>query len=496
MTTESAHLVGVDDPPSPRRERPRLRRVLGSARTRIVGWFLLFLVSSGVVSTLAARQVLLVRLDERIAGAQDQEYEELEILSRGTDPETGESFADLKALFDTFLRRNIPDRFEQYVAFDGTEVRPGIQVSNVPVLATAPEIETLVTGVTEPVRGTVAVDGVGVVSYLTVPVEVEGQPRGAFGILELRTPQVRQVDEVVRILAGVITATVALASSVLWSVAGRILAPVRSVTETARAITETDLGERIAVEGDDEVSDLARTFNDMLDRLQTAFRSQRNFIDDAGHELRTPITIIRGHLELMGDDPADREETMAIVLDELDRMNRFVDDLLVLAKAGRPDFLDLATVDVAALTEELLTKARGLGDRRWDLGAAGRGLVVADRQRVTQAVMQLAANASQHTRADDDIVLGSAVQDETVRFWVRDSGPGIDLAEQERIFERFARAAQGGRRSEGAGLGLSIVRAIAEAHDGRVELTSRPGAGATFTVVLPLEGPHDTEGDR
>jgi len=468
--------------------------MLGSARTRIVGWFLLFLVASGVVSILAARQALLVRLDERIAGSQDREYEELAILAEGTDPETGRPFADLESLFDTFLGRNLPDRFEQYVAFDGSQMRSGIRVSGTPVLAAVPEVAALVADVTEPVRGTVVVDALGEMSYLAVPVEFKGRPGGAFGIFSLRTPQVRQVDEVVRILAGGIAATVALASSVLWSVAGRILAPVRAVTETARAITDTDLGERIAVEGNDEVSHLARTFNDMLDRLQAAFRSQRDFIDDAGHELRTPITIIRGHLELMGDDPVDREETTEIVLGELDRMNRFVDDLLVLATAGRPDFLRLATVDVAALTEELLAKARGLADRRWVLEAVARGLVVADRQRVTQAVVQLAANACQHTEVDAEIALGSSVTDGALRFWVRDTGPGIAPREHRRIFERFARAADGGRRSEGAGLGLSIVRAIARAHGGEVELHSRPAAGATFTLVLPLEGPGDAEG--
>jgi signal transduction histidine kinase len=440
--------------------------------------------------------VLLVRLDERIAENQDQEYEELAILAEGTDPQTGRPFADLESLFDTFLGRNIPDRFEQYVAFDGSWVRPSIQVTDRPVLATVPQVASLVAEVTEPVRGTLVLEDLGELSYLAVPVEFEGQPPGAFAVVSLRSPQVQQVDEVVRILAGVIAGTVALASSVLWSVAGRILAPVRAVTETARAITETDLGERIAVEGDDEVSDLARTFNDMLDRLQAAFRSQREFIDDAGHELRTPITIIRGHLELMGDDPADREETTAIVLDELDRMNRFVDDLLVLATAGRPDFLDLATVDVAALTEELLAKARGLGDRRWELEAVGRGLLVADRQRVTQAVVQLAANAFQHTNPGTEIALGSAVSDGAVRFWVRDTGPGIAPEEQSRIFKRFARATSGERRSEGAGLGLSIVRAIARAHGGDAELRSRPGAGATFTVILPLEGREDTEEAR
>ncbi len=119
----------------------------------------------------------------------------------------------------------------------------------------------------------------------------------------------------------------------------------------------------------------------------------------------------------------------------------------------------------------------------------GGGRIVGDRQRLTQAVIQLAQNATQHTGEGDVIAIGSAIADGEARLWVRDSGPGIDEAEQERIFERFARTAAGRRRSEGAGLGLSIVRAIAEAHRGRVEVSSRPGAGATFAIVVPVDRP-------
>jgi len=281
----------------------------------------------------------------------------------------------------------------------------------------------------------------------------------------------------------------------VWSVAGRILSPVRALTRTAQQISDTDLSQRIAVRGNDELTELTRTVNAMLDRLQTAFRSQRDFVNDAGHELRTPITIIRGHLELLGDDTRELAETTPLVLDELDRMSRFVDDLLILAKAQRPDFLHLEAVDVAALTGEIVSKARPLADRHWRLEGTGGARIVADRQRVTQAVMQLATNATQHTAPGDTIAIGSAVVDGAVRFWVRDTGEGVPRAEQSRIFERFARAS-GSRRSSGAGLGLAIVRAIAEAHRGSIELTSRPGAGATFTLVLPIDQPHSTVAGR
>jgi signal transduction histidine kinase len=237
------------------------------------------------------------------------------------------------------------------------------------------------------------------------------------------------------------------------------------------------------VRGNDEIAVLGRTFNEMLDRLDYAFTSQRAFMADVSHELRTPITIIRGHLETLGDDPEERHAAVTIVTDELDRMSRLVDDLLVLARASRPDFLRVEPLDLDLLTHDLFAKARQLGDRDWGLDAVGLGLLHGDRQRLTQAVMNLADNAVRHTSLGERISIGSAVDSREARIWVRDTGPGISLADQRRIFERFT----AGPRRGGAGLGLAIVRAVAEAHGGRVELDSAPGVGATFAIVIPTD---------
>jgi signal transduction histidine kinase len=196
---------------------------------------------------------------------------------------------------------------------------------------------------------------------------------------------------------------------------------------------------------------------------------------------------VRGHLEFLDEDPAEREETIALVTDELDRMARFVEDLLLLARAEQGDFLHLGPLDLDVLTPELYAKAHALAERDWRLAGSGTGHLAADRQRVTQAVMQLAQNAVQHTQPGDRIALGSSLRNGNARLWVADSGPGVPAAERERIFDRFHRSGAGRRRSDGAGLGLSIVRAIAEAHGGRVELDSREGHGATFTLIVPTE---------
>jgi signal transduction histidine kinase len=270
-----------------------------------------------------------------------------------------------------------------------------------------------------------------------------------------------------------------------WRLAGGVLGPVRAVTTTARSISETSLERRIPEQGSDEIAQLAATFNDMLDRLERAFDAQRHFLDDAGHELRTPLTIIRGHLEVFPDDPDARRRTLALVLDEVRRMSRMVEDLTLLAKSNEPDFLKLEPVDVGALTNELHAKASALGARTWCIDAAGRGVIVADRQRLTQAVVQLAQNAVEHTETGAEIGLGSDVSPEGARFWVRDTGSGIAAEDRERIFERFERGSNSDR--EGGGLGLAIVTAIARAHGGRAELDSSAAVGATFSITVPTD---------
>jgi signal transduction histidine kinase len=199
----------------------------------------------------------------------------------------------------------------------------------------------------------------------------------------------------------------------------------------------------------------------------------------------------------MGDTPQDRRATVALVTDELERMARIVDELLLLAKAEQPDFLHPGPILLAELTGDVLTKARALGDRDWRLDTSAHGEVVGDEQRLTQAVLNLARNAVEHSGPGSEIGIGSERRGHEVAIWVRDTGAGIDERDRLRIFERFARGGGDRRRSDGAGLGLAIVAAIARAHGGRVEVDSTPGLGSTFTVVIPVEAaPADRRADR
>jgi two-component system, OmpR family, sensor kinase len=475
---------------APDEEHPGpLAGLLRGARTRILAAFLILLAFSTLLSVLAIRQLLLVRVSDRVDAALTQELEEFRTLVGGNDPETGEPFGDrLNLIFDTFRRRNVPAEGETLLAYlDGEEyfVDSSARGGALPPEARQPRWATL----QRAERGDVETP-IGTVRYLATPIRFDREVRGVFVVAASLTSEREEVEEAVRLAALVLVSVLLIASALAWVVAGRVLAPLRLLADTARAISESDLTRRIPVaERDrDEIADLSRTFNAMLDRLEDAFDSQRAFVSDASHELRTPITIVRGHLELLGEDPDERRETIALVTDELDRMSRFVDDLLLLAKAQRDDFLKLNHVELGALTDELFDKAVALGPRDWRLEARAEGVLVGDRQRLTQAVMGLAQNAVQHTGEDDPIWIGSDVNRMNAFLWVRDSGPGVAAEDQQRIFDRFARASASRRRSEGAGLGLAIVKAIAEAHGGRVALSSRPGAGATFTVIIPLEG--------
>ena len=165
----------------------------------------------------------------------------------------------------------------------------------------------------------------------------------------------------------------------------------------------------------------------MLDRLETVVHSQREFVRDASHELRDPLTICRGHLELAGDDPEEQRATIALVLDELERMARIVDELQLLADAEQPDFLRPEWIDLEIFGHELTAKASALAHRAWRLESSAHGMLLADRHRITEAVMNLAHNAVQHTHPDDTIAIGTALDDEEVLIWVRDEGEGVSL---------------------------------------------------------------------
>lgn len=336
------------------------------------------------------------------------------------------------------------------------------------------------------------VTALGTLRYLVIPVSVaDGSSTGLYVAAYDIDAELGSVAESFQTYIRVALVALVLVGLVAWLVAGRLLRPIRLLRDAAAgSSTAADLTERIPVTGRDDVSELAAAINGIFDRLQNSTLSQRRLLDDVGHELKTPITIIRGHLELLdADNVSDVEATRALAIDELDRMSTLVSEISLLAESRGSHFDELAEVDIDSLTAAVGAKASALDPTRvWRVDSAS-GLALIDAGRITQAWLQLADNAVKYSTPGAQIVVLSELSETRTDVWldlsVRDSGPGIPPHAQQRIFERFGRL-ESSRGAEGSGLGLSIVSAIAEAHGGSVLLDSAPGKGSTFTIRIPL----------
>lgn len=450
-----------------------------SVRVRITATVALLVLAGLVVAGVVVYTIESRRLDQQVNSEVDQEFAEL------AEFEAGGPFPSVQAMLRQFLLRNVPDDNELLVTWweDGLGAK-SLGPLPLPRDEFAEVVRPLLTD-----NGTRTLDTSSGKWQVAVQSIQQGEETGALVVVTDLDGARDGLHDTMRTYAIVAGLVLLLVTAMAAWVSGRLLSPLRTLRETADDISETDLSRRLPVTGNDDITALTLTFNRMLDRLEAAFVGQREFLDDAGHELKTPLTVLRGHLELLDpDDPADVAETRLLLLDEIDRMSRLVGDLILLAKSDRPDFLQPRDVDLDGLTRDLATKARGLGDRNWTLDGTGRAKVRADEQRLTQALLQLADNAVKHTRDGDTIAVGSSYDGRAARLWVRDTGPGVRPEDRIRIFERFGRSAVP-PGDEGFGLGLSIVGAIARAHGGSVSVEDAEPAGARFVITLPEEDP-------
>jgi two-component system OmpR family sensor kinase len=422
------------------------------------------------------------RLDQQVADQADQEFSELRRLQEGR------RFASPEAMVRVFMASNVPDDDELLIGWWDDGVRAQFpewnEISRSTWLPDA--IRPLLAS-----NGTTRLDSEFGELEIAVQTAQQGDTTGALVVVTFLDRAREGLYETMRTYAIVAGLALLLVTAMAAWVSGRLLSPLRTLRETADEIGETDLSQRLPVTGNDDLTALTRTFNGMLDRLEGAFVGQRQFLDDAGHELRTPLTVLRGHLELLDTgSPEEIAETRELLLDETDRMSRLVGDLLLLAKSDRPDFLRLRPVDLQQLTADLVAKACGLGDREWTFDGSADAKVLADEQRLTQAVLQLADNAVKHTRDGAAVAIGSSYDGSAFRMWVRDTGPGVPPEDRAHIFERFGRAAVP-PGDEGFGLGLSIVGAIARAHGGTVTVEDADPPGARFVITLPSRPQED-----
>jgi signal transduction histidine kinase len=331
---------------------------------------------------------------------------------------------------------------------------------------------------------------------LTVPVVVvpEGQ---VVGYLQLAS-SLEPVDQARRLLLTVLIGggllAIATAGLIGYLIARQALNPLDQATETAEQITRADdLSRRIPFTSrpTSEVGRLILAFNDTLERLEALFETQRRFLADVSHELRTPLTAIRGNIDLirhMGE--ADAESLDAITA-EVDRMTRMVRDLLLLAQAetGKlPLAQEIVELDTLMLEVYQQTKILVKEGIEICLGQEDQARVLGDRDRLKQVLLNLVANAIEHTPSEGRITLNLACDNGWARLAVADTGRGIPQKEIPYIFERFYRLDRSRRRKAGggAGLGLSIAYWISRSHGGRIEVESQVGRGTEFTVFLPL----------
>ena len=296
-------------------------------------------------------------------------------------------------------------------------------------------------------------------------------------------------------------AVIALAAAVAGSyfMLRRLLGRVGQITDTASDIAAGALDRRLRDPNDtDEVGRLAATFDLMADKLSAAMAAQRRLLSDVSHQLRTPLTVARGHLEVLertgSEDPAAVRETVELVVEEIDHMKALVEQLLMLGHALEPDFLVLEPVDLRSFCRDLVDTTKVIAPRQWELSDVPDVVLRVDAAKLRGALLNLIENAVHATR-EGDVVALRVHQDEAGQtiLSVDDSGPGIPPERRTLVLGRFARP--GAADSEGSGLGLAIAQAVARAHGGDLLITDSPSGGCRVSMVLPADAKVDVSSD-
>ena len=416
-----------------------------------------------------------------------------ELAAEGTDPSNGRPLEDVSTVLRVHIQRTAEGPGEAELGFVGTNSNTELVWVSSDNVSFRPEKDakllkhvTSRAAASESVIETVRTPSS---SYrvLVVPVQGGSQHGALVHVIDLKVAE-SQLLRTMAFYAAAAVFTVALVTGLAWFAVERLLRPIEQLRRATESIGEDDLTTRVPVKGRDDLTALAAAVNRMLDRVQTSVEAQRNLLDDVGHELRTPIAVVRGHLELTDPtDPEDVHQTQLLTIDELDRMGVLIDDLILLAKSAQSDFITPVDTDVAELTEMVFDKSLALGERRWQLESAAFTRAMIDPTRITQAWLQLVANAVKYSSHCSTVRLGSAVRDGRLLMWVGDEGIGIAAEEIEMVRQRFKRTAGAQKMSSGTGLGLSIVETIVAAHGGRLDIRSEVGEGSVFTMTIPLE---------
>lgn len=350
---------------------------------------------------------------------------------------------------------------------------------------------------TSPAAGTRQHLTVGNRHYLVLaaPIVADGKPIGMVAAAADLAQARRDLGRVRGLAIG--EGIIALSAGCLgaYLLLRRLLGRIGRITKTAADIGSGALDRRLrAASETDEVGQLATTFDAMADQLSAAMSTQRRLLSDVSHQLRTPLTVARGHLEVLQRsapyDPQDVHDTVDVVLDEIDHMKALVERLLMLGRALEPDFLESEPVDLRSFCVDLIDAAGVLADRQWQLPAVPDVVVTVDAAKLRGALLNLLDNAVRVTKPGDVIALVVELSsDRDIVLAVEDSGPGIPVDQRAQALERFARP--GAADSQGSGLGLAIVRAVAEAHGGSVAIEESRYGGCRVMLRLPVVSRQD-----
>ena len=332
------------------------------------------------------------------------------------------------------------------------------------------------------------------IRVITLPIRRDGE---IVGVLEVGQSEEDISDTLTSLLQIMILACpVALLAASFNGVflAGRALSPIDNITRTAHQISAVDLSRRLNLRlPDDEVGRLARTFDEMIARLDNAFQRQRQFTADASHELRTPLTIIKGQIDvcLQRDrEPGAYRQVLQATNAEVDRLIRLTGSLLTLTRADAGQIsLRFEDVDVAEVVTGVFEQIRSAASDKGvecQLDPGPPAMIRGDQDLLLQLMLNLSDNAIRYTPSGGQVTLGWRVNKDQVQLWVQDTGIGISQEHLPHLFDRFYRVDKARSRAEGGvGLGLAISHWIAEAHQGSIHVESAPGKGSTFTVLLP-----------
>lgn len=459
-------------------------------RTRIVAVITLVsalaMLTVGVTVYLVERASILQNVDERLRA----NLESARFLVGEGDPTSGGWASSTEALRAVVQRMSPDDHTGALGIVDGkAALAPGVPLDVDLQRPAFVDAVVVATRGGDPVIDTFAAAD-ATWRYLASPISVAGSspPRTVvFAMAYDLDAELSEIDAAARVF--LIAAGIALLviAGVATLVATRLLRPIREMRETAERVSAQSLSERLPIHGHDDVSQLAVTMNEMLDRLGGALDSQQRLLSDVGHELKTPITIVQGYVEVMdAADPEDVRETQRLAVDELDRMGGLVQDLAGAASLYGPDPVSVRPVDTTDLLSQIARKAAGIDGADVSLGPVAALSVRLDPTRITQAMLQLAQNAVTHGGGVMEI--GCRLVDGALELSVRDHGPGVPEGEaRTRIFERFSRGTDAeGRGTRGSGLGLDIVRLIARAHGGQAVVRDALGGGAEFAIVIPV----------